>query len=295
MSPPRIDRAVEYSLGTAAIVSGGLVFLIVWFLLQGAFPAISAGRLPDLFTDSKWQPGSNRDPQYGIVTMLVASLLVTLFAAALAGPLGIAGAVFHRFYAPKRIAKWNHRMLELLNGVPSVVFGFWGLTVLVPMINQVQPPGQCLLAAGIVLALMILPTVALTAQTALASVPLHQLQAAAALGLGRARTIWSIAIPAARSGIGTGMLLALARAIGETMAVVMVCGNIAQFPDSVFDPVRPVTATIALEMGYATSSHKALLFASGLILVLCTAALVGWKAFHRGSETAPSSRPATSP
>ncbi len=285
MSRPRIDRTVEYALGTAAVVSGSLVFLIVWFLFQGAFPAISAGQLPDLFTDAKWQPGSERDPQFGIVSMLVASLLVTLLAAAIAGPMGISGAVFHRFYASIQVAKWNYRMLELLNGVPSVVFGFWGLSVLVPMINQVQPPGASLLAASIVLALMILPTIALTAQSALAAVPESQLQAAAALGLGRARTIWCIAIPAARNGIGTGILLGLARAIGETMAVVMVCGNIAQIPGSIFDPVRPITSTIALEMGYASSSHKALLYAAGLILVLCTAALVGWEAFHREDST----------
>lgn len=277
----RIDRAVEVAFGAAALLAGSLVFLILWFLLQGALPALTAGRLPDLLTDREWQPGSERDPQYGIVPMLVASLLVTLCAAVLAGPLGVVGAVFHRFYAPARLTSWNHRLLEVLNGVPSVVFGFWGLTVLVPMINQIEPPGQSLLAAAIVLTLMILPTVALTSQAALAAVPSFQLQAAAALGLGRVRTIWSIALPAARDGISSGVLLALARAIGETMAVVMVCGNIAQLPGSIFDPIRPVTATIALELGYASSSHKALLYACGLILVLCTAGLVGWRAFHQ--------------
>ncbi len=277
----RIDRAVALAFGASALLAGSLVFLIVWFLLQGALPALTDGRLPDLLTDSEWQPGSERDPQYGIVPMLVASLLVTLCAAVLAGPLGIAGAVFHRFYAPAGLTSWNHRLLEILNGVPSVVFGFWGLTVLVPMINRIEPPGQSLLAAAIVLALMILPTVALTSQSALAAVPASQLQAAAALGLGRVRTIWSIALPAARGGISSGVLLALARAIGETMAVVMVCGNIAQLPGSVFDPIRPVTAPIALELGYASSAHKALLYACGLILVLCTAGLVGWRAFHQ--------------
>ena len=118
--------------------------------------------------------------------------------------------------------------------------------------------------------------------------PESQILAAAGLGLGRARTIFSIALPAAKSGIGGGILLAVARAIGETMAVVMVCGNIAEFPSSLFDPVRPVTSTIALEMGYASADHKALLYTAGLILVLAVAALVGWLAF-RGSKNVPAS------
>ena len=135
---------------------------------------------------------------------------------------------------------------------------------------------------------MILPTVALTAQSALGAVPENQLLAAAGLGLGRARTVFAVALPAARGGIAGGVLLAVARAVGETMAVVMVCGNIAQYPSSIFDPVRPITSTIALEMGYATASHKALLYAAGLLLVLATAALVGWLAFRQKQPAAAS-------
>jgi len=264
-----------------ALLSGGVVLLIVWFLVFGALPALRDGYLPRLLFDEHWQPGSARDPQYALPPMLAASVLVTAIATLLAAPLGIAGAVFHCFYLPKRLAVWNQRMLELLAGVPSIVFGFWGLTLLVPLLNRLHPPGQSLLAAGIVLALMILPTIALTSQAALRSVPESQLLAAAGLGMGRFATVFHIALPSARRGIGSGVLLAIARAVGETMAVVMVCGNIARFPGSVFDPVRPVTATIALEMGYATSSHKALLYLAGLILVLLTGTLTGWLAFGK--------------
>lgn len=278
---PRTDRVVQILLGGLALLSGGLVLLIVVFLVRGAWPALESGLLPRLFTDDTWRPGSQRDPRYGLPPMLAASVLVTALATILAAPIGIGGAVFQRFYLPERWEKWSHRLLELLAGVPSVVFGFWGLTVLVPLINRLHPPGQSLLAAGLVLGLMILPTVALTSQAALRAVPENQLLAAAGLGLGRARTILSIALPAAKSGIGAGILLAIARAIGETMAVVMVCGNIAEYPSSLFDPVRPVTATIALEMGYATASHQALLYSAGLLLVVLTAALVGWLAFRR--------------
>jgi len=176
--------------------------------------------------------------------------------------------------------------MELLIGVPAVVFGFWGLMVVVPAITRLAPhaSGQSLLAGGVVLGLMILPIIALTSQAALQAVPAAQLQAAAGLGLGRARTIWSVALPAARGGIGTGVLLSLARAIGETMAVVLVCGNIPQIPGSLFDPIRPITSTIALEMGYATVSHRALLFCAALVLVLFTALIVGWLSFRRADH-----------
>ncbi|MBL9151421.1 MAG: phosphate ABC transporter permease subunit PstC [Verrucomicrobiales bacterium] len=278
-----LDRVFRGVLGLLAAVSGGMVLLIVSYLVTGAWPAIEAGRLAAFFTDERWQPGSARDPQFGVVSMLVGSLLVTLLAVGLATPVGVASAVFHRFYAPPVLERWNRRMLELLIGVPAVVFGFWGLMTVVPLIVRLAPetPGQSLLAGGIVLALMILPIVTLTTQAALQAVPRAQLLAAAGLGLGRARTIWAVALPAARGGIGAGVLLSLARAIGETMAVVLVCGNIPQIPDSLFDPIRPVTSTIALEMGYATASHKALLFCAGLVLVLFTAVFVGWHSFRR--------------
>jgi phosphate transport system permease protein len=278
-----IDRAFRGVLGLLAAVSGGMVLLIVSYLVSGAWPAVEAGRLVSFFTDEQWQPGSARDPQFGVVPMLVGSVLVTLLAVGLATPVGVASAVFHRFYAPPVLERWNRRLLEMLIGVPAVVFGFWGLMTVVPLIVRLAPetPGQSLLAGGIVLALMILPIVTLTTQAALQAVPRAQMLAAAGLGLGRARTIWAIALPAARGGIGTGVLLSLARAIGETMAVVLVCGNIPQIPSSLFDPIRPVTATIALEMGYATASHKALLFCAALVLVLFTAVFVGWLSFRR--------------
>lgn len=278
-----IDRVAQGVLGLLALVAGSMVLLIVWYLLRNAWPAIEAGRLGSFFTDTKWQPGSRRDPQFGVVSMLVASFLVTFLAVAIALPVGVAGAIFHRFYAPPWLERWNRRMLELLIGVPAVVFGFWGLMVIVPFITRLAPqsPGQSLLAGGIVLGFMILPIITLTSQAALQAVPAAQLQAAAGLGLGRGRTIWCVVLPAAKGGIGAGVLLALARAVGETMAVVLVCGNIPQIPKSLFDPIRPITSTIALEMGYATASHKALLFCAGLVLVLFTALLVGWISFRR--------------
>lgn len=278
-----VDRATSAVLGLLAIISGGMVLLILGHLAAGAWPAISGGKLDEFFTDPKWQPGSERDPQFGIVPMLTGSALVTAIAVALALPVGIGSAIFHRFYAPAFLEGWNRRLMELLIGVPAVIFGFWGLMVVVPAIARFAPEtsGQSLLAGGVVLALMILPLIALTSQAALQAVPASLLQAAAGLGLGRFRTICSVALPAARGGIANGVLLSFARAIGETMAVVLVCGNIPQIPRSLLDPIRPVTSTIALEMGYAGASHRALLFCAALVLVLCTGLFVGWLSFRK--------------
>ncbi len=279
------DRILKLSLGTAALLSGSVVLAVIAFLFREAWPALTSGKLSHFLTDLKWQPGSGRDPQFGLAPMILASVLVTLLATAIAIPLGVGGAVFQQFYAPAALGKIYDRLLELLAGVPSVIFGFWGLSVLVPVINRWHPPGQSLLAAGLVLALMILPTVGLTARSAIRSLDPSLLHGATALGIGRPSMILSVMIPAAREGIGAGCLLAIARAVGETLAVVMVCGNIAQIPHSLFDPVRPITSTIALEMGYASSDHRALLYASGLILVLLTATLVGMQSFRKGILT----------
>jgi phosphate transport system permease protein len=286
MSPSSGDRILRWGLGISAVVCGSVVLLMVGFLLSGALPALQTGMAPRFFLDSHWRPSSLRDPQYALLPMLAASLLVTTLATVLACPIAIAAAIFNHFFLPSRWAAIHRRILELLAGIPSVVFGFWGLTVLVPLINRVHPPGPSLLAAGLVLALMILPTITLTSHAAMRAVPHTQLMAAAGLGLGRLTTIRTIVLPAARHGIVAGIGLAVARAVGETMAVVMVCGNVAQIPSSLFDPVRPVTATIALEMGYATASHKSLLYAAGFILVLVTATLTGWFTIRKPSAQA---------
>lgn len=165
----------------------------------------------------------------------------------------------------------------LLAGIPSVVYGLWGLTVLVPLVSQWEPPGASLISAMLILALMILPTVALTSEAALAAVSHANLQGASALGLSRKGIVLGVALPSARKGIQTGVILATMRALGETMAVLMVAGNVVQTPTSLFDPVRMLTANIALEMPYAMGEHRAALFASGLLLMLIVT-LLAWLA-----------------
>lgn len=276
------DRVLSGGLGLAGLISGSVVLLILVFVTREAMPAFLTPGIGRMLQDDRWLPGSERSPQFSVVAMLVGSLFVTFGSLILAAPWGLLIAVYGRFFARPWIARWNRRMLELLAGIPSVVIGFWGLTVLVPWIHQIHAPGQSMLAACLVLTLMILPTIALTADAALAAVPREDLLGASALGLGCWATVTGVALPAARSGIAGGMGLAMARAVGETMAVVMVCGNIPQIPRSIFDPIRPATATIALEMGYATTSHRAVLFAVAFLLIVAIAGVYSLRLFtHR--------------
>jgi phosphate transport system permease protein len=248
----RVDRQWAFALGTVTTGAALLAVLIVGFLSRESSPLLRDAGVQRLLVDPAWQP---LEGLFGLAPMLYATLLAAGGAVLIATPLGVASAVFERYYAGTSLRRATRMMLGLLAGVPSVVFGLWGLTVLVPLIARWQPPGASLLAATLILALMILPTVALTAESALA------------VGLSRRAVIVGVALPAARNGIVAGVLLALARAVGETMAVLMVAGNVVQVPDSLFDPVRALTANIALEMAYATGLHRSGLFASGLLLM----------------------------
>ncbi|MDP3333393.1 MAG: phosphate ABC transporter permease subunit PstC [Methylococcaceae bacterium] len=265
-----IDTWLRAVLVSAAAIAVGILLLIVLFLLRESWPALQHMGAFRFVSDAGWHP---LEGAFNLAPMLIATFAASVGAILLAGPLGVASAVFGRFYAPPVVAGVFRRMVALLAGIPSVVFGLWGLTVLVPLIAKWQPPGASLLAGILILTFMVLPTVALTAEAALNTVPESYLRGANALGLLRAGIIINVAIPAARSGIIGGILLATARALGETMAVLMVAGNVVQVPTSLFDPVRVLTANIALEMAYATGDHRAALFVSGLALMLLVVGL----------------------
>lgn len=260
-----IDQYLRFLLATLGLASAVLLILVIVFLGKEAWPVLTNGGLVAFFTDQGWYP---LEGQFGITPMILASLAMTLGAVALSLPIGLTCAIFLVFYAQGRVEKTYRLLLNLLAGIPSVVFGLWGLTQLVPLIGAWQPPGASLLAAILVLTLMIIPTITLTSAAALASVPKDLISGALALGLTRKTLIVQVVVPAARSGIISGALLATARALGETMAVLMVAGNVVQNPSGLFEPVRALTANIALEMAYAMDSHRAGLFASGLLLTL---------------------------
>ncbi len=269
-----LDERVNFVLRLVALFVSTLAALILVFLGLDSIPALRTIGLR-LVTDPTWHPAATADGgTFGTIPMVAGTLLVTAGAIALAAPVGLASAVFCQFYAPPIIASGYRHLVEMLAGIPSVVFGFWGLVVLTPLLARWHPPGQSLLAGMLIVALMILPTIMLVIEASMAAVPRSYLQGAAALGLGRWAIVRNIVIPAARTGITTSVVLGAARAIGETMAVAMVCGNVVRFPRGLFDPVRTLTTNIALEMGYALEQHRSALFVSGLALLLICIALV---------------------
>lgn len=276
------DSLLRGILSMGAVISALVMLLIVIFLILESWSLLGRISPARFFTDTSWHP---LEGAYHLMPMLAGTLYASAGALLLAIPLGIASALFIVYYASPRLAKWYKRLVELLAGIPSVVFGFWGLTTLVPLINQIHPPGASLLAAILILALMILPTITLTAYSALMAVPDEFLRNATALGLSRWGMIRGVAFPAARTGIVAGIILATGRAIGETMAVLMVAGNVVQYPDGLFDPIRTLASNIALEMAYAMGDHRAVLFVSGLLLMLMVMMLSGmagwWGRGHR--------------
>lgn len=275
------DRVLLATLQTAAAIVAAVVVVIAVFLLLESLPVLARVGPLAFVSGETWHPSSGR---YNLLPMAIGTLLATAGAVLLAAPIGVLAAIFHRYYAPPGVRLAMRRVLELLAGIPSVVYGFWGLTTVVPLIAAVRAPGASLLAGIVVLAIMILPTIALLSDAALAQVPASYLRAAAALGLTRWGTVSRVAIPSARAGIATGVLLATARALGETMAVLMVCGNAVRIPLSPFDPMRTLTANVALEMAYAGATHRSALFVSGLLLLAMIAVLT--LASHRIEETA---------
>jgi len=265
------DQILVWMLRGCAVVAGAIIVLIVLFLGLETLPVLQQVGLGRFFTDASWNPAEGL---YNLTPMLWGTLLAMTGSVILATPLGILSAVFCHYYASPMIAGLYRRLIELLAGIPSVVYGFWGLVVLVPLIGRLQAPGTSLLAGIAILTIMILPTVALMADASLAKVPPEYLRGAAALGLSRWGTVRGVVFPAAKSGLFTGVILETGRAIGETMAILMVCGNVVQTPKSLFDPMRTLTANIALEMAYATGNHRSALFVSGLVLMALIIALV---------------------
>lgn len=259
------DRVLTGILRAGALLAVLVMLLIFCFLLFESWSALTGLSIAGFLTDVSWHP---LEGTYNLMPMLSGTLLASIGAIMLGAPLGLASALFIVFFAPLHLALLYRRLIELLAGIPSVVFGFWGLTTLVPLISEWQPPGASLLAAVLVLTLMILPMITITACAALTAVPEELFRNASALGMSRWGTIAGVVLPAARVGITAGIILAAARALGETMAVLMVAGNVVQHPESLFDPVRTLAANIALEMAYAMGDHRSVLFVSGLLLML---------------------------
>jgi len=263
----RHSSQLNHLLKGSALISISVLALILIFVLSKSLPFIQQIGFTNLWLDDGWFPTENK---FNLIPMVLGSLYIMTGAVLLASPIGIILAIFLQYYAPPKVAFIYRSLIELLAGIPSVVYGFWGLIVLVPLISNWVPPGASVLAACIVLALMILPLVTLMTDSALSQIPEKWVTAADALAINRWSKIWKIALPHAMPSIIAGTTLQAGRALGETMAVLMVCGNIVQIPHSIFEPARTLTANIALEMAYATDHHVSALYMSGLVLLIIT-------------------------
>ena len=262
-----MEKLSERVFLICALLSVVSLLLIIGFVfVKGSTPFVSDGySIVDFIFGMDWVPSEDK---FGIFPMIVASLFATFGALVIGVPIGILTAVFLAEIAPKRVAKIISPAVQLLAGIPSVLYGVFGLAVIVPFLQEYLglAKGQSLLAVIIVLAIMMLPTIVTVAETAIRAVPKTYREGSLALGASQIETIFKIVIPAAKSGIMAAIVLGLGRAIGETMAVILVAGNSLILPTSLTDSVRPLTTNIALEMGYASGTHQAMLFATGIVL-----------------------------
>ncbi len=260
------EKSMHIVFLCATLVSILAVVLICLFLFANGIPAMAEIGLFDFILGTKWAP-SNIPASYGIMPMILGSIYITAGAVILGVPIGIMTAIFLSRFCNKKIYKIIKPAIELLAGIPSVVYGFFGMVVLVPFIRNVfGGNGYGILTAAILLAIMILPTIISVSESAINAVPQSYYEGALALGATKEEAVFKTVVPAAKSGIMAGVVLGIGRAIGETMAVILVAGNSAVVPNSIFSGVRTLTTNIVLEMGYAADLHREALIATGVVL-----------------------------
>ena len=276
----KLIEAVLLGLALTAILS---LFVITAFILQAGLPLLISYGPWRFLTGLTWAP---TEGQFGILPMLVGSLWVTVGALLFGVPLGLAVAIFAAEYAPSWAAAAMRPAIQLLAGIPSVIYGFIGLKILVPLIrDNLGGPGLSVLAGSLVLAVMILPNVIAISEDAIRAVPQTYRDGALALGATHWQTIWRVVLPPARSGIVAAIVLSMGRAVGETMAVIMLVGNSLRLPISPLDPATTLTSNIGLEMGYASGAHRQALFATGIVLFVLIMALNSLASLFRRRPT----------
>lgn len=258
----QVMNAVFFIAACASILA---VALICLFLFVNGIPAMKEIGVFKFLLGTMWKPGNNI---YGILPMIMGSIYVTAGAIIIGVPIGILTSVFMASYCPKKVYRFFKSAIDLLAGIPSVVYGFFGLMMLVPLIRDLfhKGNGSSILSASILLGIMILPTIIGVTESAIRAVPSNYYEGSLALGATKERSLFFVVLPAAKSGLIAGVVLGIGRAIGETMAVVMVAGNQARMPAGILRGVRTMTSNIVLEMGYAADLHREALIATGVVL-----------------------------
>ena len=258
----QVMHAVFFIAACASVLAGALICL---FLFVNGIPAMKEIGIFKFLLGTMWKPGNNI---YGILPMIMGSIYVTAGAILIGVPIGILTSVFMASYCPKKVYRFLKSAIDLLAGIPSVVYGFFGLMMLVPLIRDLfhKGNGSSILSASILLGIMILPTIIGVTESAIRAVPSNYYEGSLALGATKERSLFFVVLPAAKSGLIAGVVLGIGRVIGETMAVVMVAGNQARMPAGILRGVRTMTSNIVLEMGYAADLHREALIATGVVL-----------------------------
>ena len=271
-----VDRGIKYILLVFALISIIVLFLIGFFIFRQSLPALKTIPLGDIFLKTEWRPTMDR---FGILAMIVGSVMVTIGSLLLGVPLAIGCAILLAEVAPKPVQEIVRPAVQLLGGIPSVIFGLFGMVVLVPLVRQIKVAGNTgfgLLSASIVLAIMILPTITTIAEDAIRAVPESFRNGSLALGATKWQTITQVVLPSARSGIVAAIILGVGRALGETMAMIMVIGNSVIMPKPLngnpftiwLRQARTLTGSIATEINYAAPTHESMLFVIGVVLFI---------------------------
>ena len=258
------EKIMEFVFLLCACVSILAVALICIFLFANGIPAMAKIGVLDFLTGKMWKPGNDI---YGIFPMILGSIYVTAGAIVIGVPIGLLTAIYMAEFCPAWLYKIMKPGVDLLAGIPSVVYGFFGLCVIVPAVGSFDAAdGNSIFTASVLLGIMILPTIISISESSIRAVPEKYYQGALALGATHERSVFLTVVPAAKSGIMAGIVLGIGRAIGETMAVIMVAGNQARMPKGLFTGIRTLTANIVMEMGYATDLHREALIATGVVL-----------------------------
>lgn len=282
-SRQRRERAAEFLFLISAMVSILAVAMICFFLFANGLPAIFKIGPLKFLTGTVWKPGNNI---YGIFPMILGSIYVTAGAILVGVPVGLLTAIFMSKFCPKKLYRIMKPMIELLAGIPSVVYGFFGMVVIVPAVRRLWGgSGKSIAAASVLLGIMILPTIISLSEAALNMVPDSYYEGSLALGASHERSVFFAVLPGAKSGILAGVIMGVGRAIGETMAVIMVAGNQPRIPKGIFQGVRTMTANIVLEMGYAADLHREALIATAAVLFVFILIInLSFSAIKRRSE-----------
>jgi phosphate transport system permease protein len=264
----RLSKRGFFVMALSAL--SGLALITIFIFAKG-IPLIARTGFVDFIFGTRWAPTLG---YFGIFPMIIGSVVVTAGAVILGVPIALCCAIFMSEFAPPLMRTLLRPAIQMLAGIPSVVYGFWGLVIVVPVIRQyLGGPGLSILAGSVILAIMILPTIVSISEVSLLALPPLYKEGALALGSTEWQTIYGVLLPAAKSGILAAIILGVGRAVGETMAVIMVLGNAVAIPTSILDPALTLTTNIGIEMGYASGDHQQALFATGIVLLFIIMAL----------------------